>query len=360
MSRPAPPALTVRYDGSTRTFAPGNDVVVGRDLRADVRIAHPLISRAHLVLRFDQGRWVAIDNGSLNGMYVNGRRVPAVDIRTACRSTSAIPTVRGLTFEVGRHQGSAGTPPPTTSVPRRVSGRAHPAAGAATANARPPSASRSAADVPVGPAAAAYPPGPQAYPAPAARRPIRARRSVCAERTRRRPSRPRVRVSRSPPRRWNRSPRWVRPPRRASERQGNLATSMLKILRPGQPADGPAGCDQDRPRDRQRHRHPRRAGVAPPRDADRRPRAAPRSATTAASTARSSTARASSPRCCTTATSSPSATSTWCSAAAPWSAAPRPRPPPAPAASRSTASRGPSRATRRCSTTSRCRRGPAR
>src|SRR5690242_3762875 len=80
MSRPAPPALTVRYDGSTRTFAAGNDVVIGRDLRADVRIAHPLISRAHLVLRFDQGRWVAIDNGSLNGMFVNGRRVPTADI----------------------------------------------------------------------------------------------------------------------------------------------------------------------------------------------------------------------------------------------------------------------------------------
>ena len=56
MSRPVAPALTVRYDGSQRTFAPGHDVVVGRDLRADVRIAHPLISRAHLVLRFDQGR----------------------------------------------------------------------------------------------------------------------------------------------------------------------------------------------------------------------------------------------------------------------------------------------------------------
>src|ERR1044072_5165905 len=80
MSRPVAPALTVRYDGSTRSFAAGNDVVVGRDLRADIRIAHPLISRAHLVLRFDQGRWVAIDNGSLNGMYVNGRRVPAAEI----------------------------------------------------------------------------------------------------------------------------------------------------------------------------------------------------------------------------------------------------------------------------------------
>ena len=75
MSRPTPPALTVRYEGSTRTFAAGNDVVVGRDLRADVRIGNPLISRAHVVLRFDQGRWLAIDNGSLNGMYVNGRRI---------------------------------------------------------------------------------------------------------------------------------------------------------------------------------------------------------------------------------------------------------------------------------------------
>jgi ABC transport system ATP-binding/permease protein len=67
MSRAAPPVLTVRYDGSQRTFAAGHDVVVGRDLRADMRITHPLISRAHLLLRFDQGRWLAIDNGSLNG-----------------------------------------------------------------------------------------------------------------------------------------------------------------------------------------------------------------------------------------------------------------------------------------------------
>ena len=63
MTRPVAPALTVRYDGSQRSFAAGHDVVVGRDLRADVRIAHPLISRAHVVLRFDQGRWLAIDNG---------------------------------------------------------------------------------------------------------------------------------------------------------------------------------------------------------------------------------------------------------------------------------------------------------
>src|SRR5918996_2036333 len=106
MSRPASPALTVRYDGSARTFAAGNDVVVGRDLRADIRIAHPLISRAHLVLRFDQGRWVAIDNGSLNGMYVNNRRVPTIDIHDGHRPNIGNPDGPQLTFAVGRHPGA--------------------------------------------------------------------------------------------------------------------------------------------------------------------------------------------------------------------------------------------------------------
>ena len=80
MTQSGAPTLTVLYDGSPRTFSPGNDVVVGRDLRADVRIAHNLVSRAHVTLRFDQGRWMAIDNGSLNGIFVNGQRVPRVDI----------------------------------------------------------------------------------------------------------------------------------------------------------------------------------------------------------------------------------------------------------------------------------------
>src|ERR1700754_4880540 len=115
MSRPAPPALTVRYEGSARTFAAGNDVVIGRDLRADVRIAHPLISRAHLVLRFDQGRWIAIDNGSLNGMFVNGRRVPTVDIQDGMHINIGNPDGPALSFEVGRQQG--GGRPPTSAIP---------------------------------------------------------------------------------------------------------------------------------------------------------------------------------------------------------------------------------------------------
>jgi ABC transport system ATP-binding/permease protein len=109
--------LTVRYEGSERTFAAGTDVVIGRDLRADVRVAHPLISRNHLIVRFDQGRWVAIDNGSLNGLYVHNRRVPVVDIQDGMRVNIGNPDGPALTFEVGRHQGSAGRPPLTTSIP---------------------------------------------------------------------------------------------------------------------------------------------------------------------------------------------------------------------------------------------------
>ena len=117
MSQAAPPVLTVRYDGSQRTFAAGHDVVVGRDLRADMRITHPLISRAHLLLRFDQGRWLAIDNGSLNGTYVNGRRVPVVDIHDGQTINMGNPDGPKLAFEVGHHVGMAGRPPQTASMP---------------------------------------------------------------------------------------------------------------------------------------------------------------------------------------------------------------------------------------------------
>jgi ABC transport system ATP-binding/permease protein len=120
MTAAAPPLLTVRFDGLERTFAAGNDVVVGRDLRADLRITHPLISRAHLLLRFDQGRWLAIDNGSLNGTFVNGRRVPVVDIQDGQTLNIGNPDGPMLRFEVGRHQGMAGRPPETESMRLRV------------------------------------------------------------------------------------------------------------------------------------------------------------------------------------------------------------------------------------------------
>jgi ABC transport system ATP-binding/permease protein len=149
MSQAAPPVLTVRYDGSQRTFAAGHDVVVGRDLRADMRITHPLISRAHLLLRFEQGRWRAIDNGSLNGTYVNGRRVPVVDIHDGQTINIGNPDGPQLAFEVGHHAGMAGRPPQTASmrvVQQSAAARpappqpARPAAGPPAGAPRPPAA----------------------------------------------------------------------------------------------------------------------------------------------------------------------------------------------------------------------------
>ncbi len=166
MSQAAPPVLTVRYDGSQRTFAAGHDVVVGRDLRADMRITHPLISRAHLLLRFDQGRWLAIDNGSLNGTYVNGRRVPVVDIHDGQTIHIGNPDGPQLAFEIGHHAGAAGRPPQTASM------RAVQASAAARSAAHPPTPARPGAGPPAGllrpPAGAprAYPGAPPAPPQP--------------------------------------------------------------------------------------------------------------------------------------------------------------------------------------------------
>ncbi|MEB4208314.1 FHA domain-containing protein [Mycobacterium sp. 94-17] len=136
MSAPAAPALTVHHEGSERTFAAGHDVVVGRDLRADMRITHPLISRAHLLLRFEQGKWLAIDNGSLNGTFVNGRRVPVVEIHDGQTLNIGNPDGPLLTFDVGRHQGMAGRPPRTESMGIPVA--AAPQAAAWSAQPAPP------------------------------------------------------------------------------------------------------------------------------------------------------------------------------------------------------------------------------
>ena len=105
MTRPAQPVLTVRSDRSQGSFAPGRDVVVGSDLRADLRVAHPLVARAHVLLRFDQGRWIAVDNNSLNGVFVDGQRVPMVDIQDGQTINIGKPDGPRITFEVGHHIG---------------------------------------------------------------------------------------------------------------------------------------------------------------------------------------------------------------------------------------------------------------
>ncbi|MEE6178478.1 ATP-binding cassette domain-containing protein [Mycobacterium sp. 050134] len=118
MTRPAQPVLTVESGRSELSFAPGRDVVVGSDVRADLRVAHPLVARAHLLLRFDNGRWVAVDNNSLNGVFLNGQRVATVDIRDGQALNVGKPDGPRVTFRVGQHTGSVGSLPLTTeSIP---------------------------------------------------------------------------------------------------------------------------------------------------------------------------------------------------------------------------------------------------
>ena len=95
-------------------------MVIGRDLNADLRIADPRISRTHLILRFDQGRWLAIDNGSLNGTYLNGYRMPVIDIHDGQSINVGNPRGPLLTFAIGPQQGQAAQPP--QSRPARDSG----------------------------------------------------------------------------------------------------------------------------------------------------------------------------------------------------------------------------------------------
>jgi ABC-type multidrug transport system ATPase subunit len=245
--------LTVRYEGSERTFAAGTDVVIGRDLRADVRVAHPLISRTHLIVRFDQGRWVAIDNGSLNGLYVNNRRVPVVDIQDGLRVNIGNPDGPALTFEVGRHQGSAGRPPLTTSIPianapsgpsaRAPQGSPQQLAGhwpgppqqpqsGPVRQAPQPVSGPQASLPPTGPMVGYPPSGPQAahpsgpHPRPPAGGP---------------PSGPHTGPQQAP-KIYRAQPAYVPPAEPAAGETGrvgetsNIATSMMKILRPGRAA----------------------------------------------------------------------------------------------------------------------------
>jgi ABC-type multidrug transport system ATPase subunit len=103
--------LTIWHDGSQHTFTAGHDVVIGRDEDADIRIVDPRISRAHLILRFEHGKWLAIDNGSVNGTFVNGYRRPVIDIHDGQSINIGNAGGPQLSFEVGQQRGSPGRPP---------------------------------------------------------------------------------------------------------------------------------------------------------------------------------------------------------------------------------------------------------
>ncbi|WP_322860268.1 FHA domain-containing protein [Mycobacterium europaeum] len=252
MSRPAPPVLTVRYEGSERTFAAGNDVSIGRDLRADVRVAHPLISRTHLIVRFDQGRWIAIDNGSLNGLFVNHHRVPMLDIQDGMRVNIGNPDGPALTFEVGRHQGSAGRPPLTTSIPI-----VNPAGAAGPRVTHPQPSGANWPGQPQQPASASFrqpthqPSGPQPVQPPSGSIPSHPSAPQPRYPTAGQPAAPHSGPQHAP--QIYRPQATTAPPAHGGQPAGletgrvggdasNIATSMMKILRPGKAVESVPGA----------------------------------------------------------------------------------------------------------------------
>jgi ABC transport system ATP-binding/permease protein len=147
-----------------------------------MRVAHPLICRAHLLLRFDQGRWLAIDNNSLNGIFVNGRRVAMVDIQDGQTINIAKPDGPRMTFEVGHHQGAVGLLPPTETFPMIVPPGGQPG-GPPPSRPQPPAQPdtrrRPASGPQSGPARQAPPPSqPPAQPTPRLYRPGDPRRTT--------------------------------------------------------------------------------------------------------------------------------------------------------------------------------------
>ena len=263
-------------------------MVVGRDLRADMRITHPLISRAHLLLRFDQGRWLAIDNGSLNGTYVNGRRVPAVDIHDGQTINIGNPDGPQLAFEVGHHAGS-GRPAAANRVDAHGPTVSRCAAGAP----QPARPSRAATGRPHGSRTVAAVSGRASCTATAD---VSGRRGPAATGLSDAPTT--AAVSATPVAPPNLSPKTqMAPPTSKPPEVGNLATKMIQAILPGvgAPEKPPGSATIGRANDNDiviqdvlASRHHAFLVQSP---------LAPKSATPTASTAPSSTACASVRRC---------------------------------------------------------------
>ncbi len=132
MTAGAAPPLVVWLGEKMFTFRPGQTVVVGRGVDADVRIdldAKQAISRQHMIVAARDGRWVAEDK-SRNGIYVGGARQSSVPIDDDVAITLGAPTGPRLTFRITTQAvpvarnftppSSPPVPPPTTGTPSQV------------------------------------------------------------------------------------------------------------------------------------------------------------------------------------------------------------------------------------------------
>jgi hypothetical protein len=78
------PALVVRSGGGRagETFRPtGERTLIGRSPECDIFLDDVTVSRRHAELRADAGRFTIRDLGSLNGTFVNRRRIESIELQ---------------------------------------------------------------------------------------------------------------------------------------------------------------------------------------------------------------------------------------------------------------------------------------
>jgi pSer/pThr/pTyr-binding forkhead associated (FHA) protein len=77
------PALVVRSGGGRagETFAPqGDRTTIGRSPDCGIFLDDVTVSRKHAVIAQRDGRWLIEDQGSLNGTFVNRKRVESAEL----------------------------------------------------------------------------------------------------------------------------------------------------------------------------------------------------------------------------------------------------------------------------------------
>jgi predicted component of type VI protein secretion system len=97
--QPGGPALQVTRSGS----------ILGRHSSVDVRLPLPDVSRWHCRFVYADSSWYVEDLNSLNGVFVNGSRVPR-----AILSDGDIVAIGGLAFEIQFNRAATAGPLPVT------------------------------------------------------------------------------------------------------------------------------------------------------------------------------------------------------------------------------------------------------
>ena len=80
-----PGTLRLHRDGQPPLELQGERAMVGRDKGCDVQIDDPSVSRRHVAFERRGGDWLVVDQGSVNGSFLDGKRVGEAPLRDGQR-----------------------------------------------------------------------------------------------------------------------------------------------------------------------------------------------------------------------------------------------------------------------------------